>query len=1074
MYGVVMACSLYAQQRTITGKVTSGDDGSTLPGVNILVKGTTNGTVTDANGTYSLSAPSSAAILTFSFIGLATVDVPIGDRTVVDVAMTSDITQLSEVVVTSVGIQRESRTLGYSVATIKSDALNQGRVTNIAAGLSGKVAGLQINQTDNGVNSAPRIVLRGNRSFLGDNQALIVVDGVQVSSTYLNSLNPNDTESITVLKGSNAAALYGSQAANGVLVINTKLGKKNSTPEITFSTTTQIEQVAFLPKLQTRFGLNGGEGPGADVFNLDPNFPGQYVAYENQSYGPEFNGQIVQLGRPVKINGKDTTLYTTYSAKYDDHLKFWNTGVTTQNDISFSTSTDKSSFFVSFQDVAKKGVVPSDQLRKDVFRFNGSTEHGIVKIGYRINYTLTNSDVNYTPNGALALANGFPNIGSQGPINNGSVYNDWINTGMNVPLTQLKDWRSDKSFGSFNTYFNDFTNNPYWDIDNNRRATSQSDFLGTVELSIKPTSWLTLVSRVGLMNQSLQEDSRSGARIFDPAVVNHSKSQFVNGNIPAGIAQASTTNRRINADFLATVSKNITNDFSVTGIVGGNIFDDVNNGIYVATPTLLFLSPIVYNPASRTGNLLGGSATNIVRRQSVFADLTLSYKYLTVHGSFRNDWTSLLATNNQSFNYPEVDASFIFTEAIPALQNNKIISYGKLTASIGKTGSVNLNPYSLSNPFTTGVPFSGSAGNVANIAQGTSAISGNLAPEFTLAKEIGLEFGLFKNRIIVKPSYYETNTTNQTVSFGVSASTGYNRALINTGEMLNRGFELETTVTAITTSSGFKWNIAANYTDLITNTPLSIYTSPTGDVLNQINIVSNTGAASNTFAIVGEQYGVLKVTDWVRDPEGRVVVDGVTGLPSRDPNIKNLGQTNPKYRLGITNSFTYKSWSLNVLMDYRSGNQIFNAVGATIEFGGIGYNSAQAGRQRFVYPNSVIKQADGSYTPNTNVTVNDGNYNFWQSTYNNVASNYVVSAAFWKLREINLGYELPKSLLDKTKFIKSARVSVSGRNLFMWRPESNQWTDPEFSTDNSNANGTTNGLQTPPTRQYGITLAFTF
>jgi TonB-linked SusC/RagA family outer membrane protein len=1082
-FSFVFALSAWAQDRVVSGKVTSPENGGeALPGVNVVLKGTTNGTVTDVSGLYKLTVPATGGTLVFSFIGHETQEIAVGDRTTVDVTMATDTKVFDEVVVTTQGIQREAKTLGYSVATVKGDLINQAKVTNLAAALSAKVSGLQINQVNNGVNGGVRVVLRGNRSFLGNNQALIVLDGVQVSSDYLNTLNPNDVESVTVLKGANAAALYGSSASNGVLVITTKVGKTGP-PELTFSSTTQLNKVAFIPKLQNTFGQNGGEGPGADVFNLNYNFPyGQYVAYENQNYGPQFNGSLVQLGRPLQhpvlVNGVLTDRQMVPYQASSDHLKFFNTGVTTQNDISFSAGDATSHYYISVQDVATSGVLPKDKYRRDAIRFNGDKQYGIFNIAYKIGYTLQHTDVNFSPGGA---PNGLSGVG---PADNGAIGNSvywlWMNTAQNVDLTKYKDWKNN-IWASNTGWYDDFYSNPYFSIDNNRRVTNQTAISGNLQGSVQATKWLSLVARLGYTDNTLQQTENTGPVVYDLTLANpnrYSVSQSVptGGVIPGTTSLTYTSDKRINTDVLATATHKFGQDLTVRAIAGNNVFDDLANASNINAASLVYSDPQIYNVAYRNGNLGGSTAISRQRRISYYGDASVTWKYLTVHGSYRNDATSLLSQTARSFSYPEIDASFIFTDAIPGLKDNQFLNFGKITGSIAKVGNVSLNPYQLNTTINAGTPYSlPGAGSVPVFYLGGNVVSQSLKPEFTLSKEVTLELGLWDEKINFKTAYYQTNTTNQTVPFQVSSATGYSQALINTGEMLNKGLEFDFAITPVSTSSGFIWKVGANFTEVITNKPLSIYTSPSKDVLTSINVSDNQGNATNSYAIVGQQYPQLKTTDWKRDPQGRVIVDAVTGLPSRNPTLINAGQTNPKHRLGLSTMLSYKGFNLNILVDYRSGNVIFNNLGQNIEFGGIGYQSALAGRQRFVYPNSSVVNSDGTtYHANTNVTVNEGNYNFWQSVYNTVGTPYVTSAAFWKLREVNFGYTFPKSMLSTFKFVKNLRVSLVGRNLLMWRPKSNLWTDPEFATDTSNANGTTTTGQLPPARTYGANLTVTF
>jgi TonB-linked SusC/RagA family outer membrane protein len=1042
LLAVVAAGGAYAQTRTLSGLI-KDERGEPMPGASVVLKGTTRGTITDIDGKFSLPVDGKNPIITISGVGYKTTDIEVGNASILnDLAMEPSATALNEVIVTAAGIERSARSTGYSVQSVKTEVLNQAKTISLAAGLSGKVSGLQINQVDNGINGGVRVVLRGNRSLLGNNQALIVLDGVIVPSDYLNSLNPNDVENVTVLKGANAAALYGSQAANGVLIISTKQGTVGK-PEVTFSSTVQAEQIAFTPKLQNRFGLYGGESSGDGVFyDVDPNFSSPYVSYENQSYGPEFNGKTVQLGRKLA----DGTIQTVpYTALPNEKSNFFNKGITLQNDISLSAADKTSSYYIGVQDVNRTSIMPGDQSHKDVIRINGTKTYGIFKIGFGFNYNLTTKD--YTSSA-------------------GNVYFDVFNTAQFVPLTKYKDWQNDK-FSTYSNYFNDFFNNPYYTIYNNRATSTEQPISGKVEMSIQPTKWFNLLARVGLTDNTYRRKTNNNAVIVDP---NSNPDRYINasGNSRAATANREEFSKSLVGDLLATFDQNISKDINARLILGGNIQDKSFLRSEVSSTNLL--DPSVFNTDYRYGNLAGFTFSNQERRLGAFADLSLGYKnFLFAHGSLRNDWVSLLAADNRSFLYPEADIALVFTDAFPVLKN-KIISYGKIAVSVAQVGNVSLDPYQINSTFGASVPFTKGSTDIIGLFQGGSIVANGLKPEFTLSRELNLDMGFFDSRANVKFAYFQTNTTNQTVPVQISRSTGFVSALVNTGEVLNKGYEIDLNATPILNTSGLKWTVGINYTHTITNTPLSIY----GTALNELNVLDANKLPTNSWAIVGQEYPSIKTTDWLRDPQGHVIVDAVSGLPSRDPNPKVFGQANPIDRLGLNTSITYAGLTLAVTVEYRGGGYIYNALGQDIEFGGIGYQSAQAGRQRFVFPNSVIAKADGTYVPNTNVTTNNGNYDFWQGLYNTVGGNYVTSSDFWKVREIALNYSLPTAWIQKTGFVKRASIGVNGRNLFIFRPESNQWTDPEFANDNSNATGTTSRNQIPPSRVFGGNLTIIF
>ena len=1042
LLAIVAVGGAYAQTRTLSGLI-KDERGEPMPGASVILKGTTRGTITDIDGKFSLSVDGKNPVITISGVGYKTTDIEVGNAsTLNELAMEPSATALNEVIVTAAGIERSARSTGYSVQSVKTEAINQARTISLATGLSGKVSGLQINQVDNGINGGVRVVLRGNRSFLGENQALVVLDGIIVPSEYLTTLNPNDVDNVTVLKGANAAALYGSQAANGVLIISTKQGSSGK-PEVTYSLTAQTETLAFLPRLQNRFGLYGGETSGDGVsYDVDPNFSAPYVSYENQSYGPAFNGKNVQLGRALADGSIQTV---PYSALPNEKNNFFNNGAIIQNDISLSAGDKTSSYYIAVQDVFRSAIMPGDESRKDVIRLNGTKTYGIFKVGFSMNYNLTTKDYTTNP---------------------GAVYDNVFNTAQHVPLTKYKNFKTDP-FSKYENYFNDFFQNPYFTIDNNRSKSTAQPISGKIEMSIQPTKWFNLLGRVGLTDRSFRVRSTTGAITVNPI---SNPDRYINqqGNSRAAVNDFNQSDRRIIGDLLATFDQNLSHDITARFILGGNIqdkkfeFSDVNSSN--------LLDPSVFNTAYRYGNLNGSTGYTQERRLGAFGDLSLGYKnYLFLHGSLRNDWVSLLAVDNRSFLYPEADIALVFTDAIPALKN-KFLSYGKIAISVAQVGNVSLDPYQINSVFGASVPFTKGTTDIIGLYQGSSIVATGLKPEFTLSRELNLDLGFFDSRANLKFAYYQTNTTNQTVPVQISRSTGFNTALVNTGEMLNKGFEIDLNTTPVLMSNSLKWTVGINFTDVITNTPLSVY----GTALKELNVLDANRNATNSWAIVGQEYPVIKTTDWVRDPQGHVIVDAVTGNPSRDANQKIYGQANPKYRLGLNSSLSYKGLTLSVTAEYRAGGYIYNQLGQNIEFGGIGYQSAQAGRQRFVFPNSVIAKSDGTYVPNTNITLNDGNYNFWQGLYNTVGGNYVTSSDFWKIREIALNYQLPSRWMQNSGFIKRASIGVNGRNLFMWRPASNQWTDPEFSIDNGNANGVTTESQPPPARIFGANLTITF
>lgn len=1043
-FSLCFVLTAVAQERVISGKVTSKEDGASSPGVNVVVKGTTLGTVTDADGNYTLSVPSGARTLTFTFIGYKTVDVEIGSQTTVSVSLETDITQLNEVVVSGLGWQAETRTLGYSVANVKSEMLNQAKALNVFTGLSGKVAGLQIRTTGNGINPSTRVTLRGNRSLTGNNQALVVLDGIIVPSNTLNSINNNDIENVTILKGASAAAIYGSDAANGVLLITLKKGT-GKTPEITFSNTTQLESVSYLPSFQT------GWGAGTNAYSRG------YIPYENQSYGPAFDGSTVDLGR----TREDGTIQKgVYSAKPDAKRDIWDTGVTQQNYLSFSAGDDDSRFDMSLQNVSQTGVVPGDKYTRTGGRFAGSQKVGKFQGSFSALYNATQTDQNanfgLNNNGST-----FTNVGGNG------FYFDVVNTAANIDLASYRNWRNFKNAdGSLNdanpnNYFNDYYANPWVGLDAYRAKSTGSEFTGNAQISFKATDWLNLTYRAGLTSNS--SFGKATSEVFNYRDYAAKNIYIARANVPGYTGDNSFNQRRIQSDFFASFNKTFSK-LDVQLILGTQVTDDLTKGVNVASTNLVV--PGVYNVSNRTGEPIASEVNFNTRKFGIFTDFSVTYNnFVTLHFAGRNDQTSLLAKGNNTYFYPAVDMAFVVTDAFPALGKGRILNFAKLTAGYARVGQVTVLPYSLEPVFNQGggFPYGGRAG----FSIGNTLPDGNLKPEFTTNLEFSGDFKLWENKIGLNVTYYKQNSTNQTVNIATSSATGYTGATINAGEIENSGLEVEIDAKLIKTTNGFEFGANLNYANRSTLV-VSLYQG-----LDELNL------GNNIFAAVGQQYPIVKVDAYKKDNQGRVIVDAKTGYPlNNTTGLVNGGQTEPKHVFGISPYLKYKGLRLDITAEYRTGNVIWNNIGETMTFTGVSKISDSYGRERFVYPNSVIEtvNSDGSstYTPNTSVAVEDGGLGFWDNHFDDVSQNFVTSAAFWKVREVSLSYTLPKSLLAKTKVLKRASVSLVGRNLLMFLPSSNLYTDPEFNLGTGNSVGVNSISITPPTRTYGINVDLTF
>ena len=999
----------FAQTKQITGTVTDGS-GVPLPGVNIVVQGTTTGTQTDFDGNYAIDTQTGSTLV-FSYVGFGEVLKIVGSSSKINVTLEAG-ESLDEVIVTALNIERKPRELGYTVTTIDSEKLNQSKAANAASALTGKVAGLQINTVSNGVNPNTRVVLRGNRSITGNNQALIVIDGFPASRNALDLLNPDDIANINVLKGANAAALYGSQASNGALIVTTASGGDTGGKlQVGFSSSASFENVQYMPERQERFG------PGYD---LDT-----YVSIENTSWGPAYDGSIRQVG-PTLADG--SFLELPYSPIKNNTLNFWNTGTSLQNNVSVGGGDKVSSFYISAYDQKNTGITPDDEFHKNNFRLKGRREYNGFEISGNVSYTITKQNTT-----------------------TGDVYNNLLNVPANIPLTDLSDWRNNK-FAAPNGYFSGYYENPYFSIDNQRATANVENFLGLLQASYKFNDMFSMTYRAGLETFTGFGKSYSNAVDYTDAYDRPSDS-------PASVSDYENFTRRINSDLLLTFRKDLNKDLNLKVILGHNIKDNLSKNINVNASPLVI--PDLNNVSNRQGELQGGESNFRDRLTAVYGDLTLGFKnYLFLNATARNDWSSTLSKDNRSFFYPSAGLSFVPTDAIPGLKSD-FLNYLKIAGSIAKVGS-STAPYRLQDVFNVGAGFP--YGSQAGFTDSNTANDPDLNPEFTTSADISLNVGLFGNRVLFDATYYNSTTTDQITPVAISTATGKSNATINAGELFNQGVELELNTTPVF-NDNFRWDIGVNFTWQDSEVKELF-----GD-LNQIELGGYAGSAY-VYAVKGEAYPSLQTTFYERDPQGRIVVDATTGNPIRGNGLKTQGQTVPKYLVGLNTNLKYKNFRLAATFDYRTGHVFYNRIANTMTFTGGNTVTAQYDRLPFVVPNSVIETSEGVFTPNTDITTSDGGFDYFFSQYNAVQENYVTDATFLKLRELSLGYSLPTSFVKKAG-LEYVELGLVGRNLLTWLPKENVWTDPEFNFTEGNAIGIVS-YQTPPTRYYGLNLNVKF
>lgn len=1035
---LLLACLLVAsiglvnaQTKTVTGTVVSAEDGQPIIGASVVVKGTTTGTATNADGRFSFSVPTEAKTLTISYLGMKPVDVGVGTNLMIK--MQSDEKVLDEIVVTALGIERQKRDLGYSTVSIKNEELTQAKTVTVATGLQGKVSGLNIASLNSGVFDDVKINLRGIRSLTGNNNPMLLLDGVPVGLGLINSINPNDVESVNVLKGTSAAAIYGPDARNGVIVVTTKAGSKDSKPTVTFSHSTQVSKIALFPKFQTSFGSGGYGG---------------YIPYENWSWGPAFDGSEVDLGEELEDGSIQKV---TYSPIKNNRQNFFNTGLTTQNDLSYSAK----NFYLSIQDANIKGVVPDDVNRRTGVRLNASQTYKKFTATFNTNYIQSNFDV--FDNNAMGDYYAANNVGL-----NGGLMNLIFSTPANVPLTSYKDFESNK-FATYNNYFNRYGINPYIALDTWRERGKDQNLISSLDLKLELFKWLDLNYRAAMTYNGYESQSTSKR-----LVVSEYGSHRGIDNVPQTISNGVSISNRLSSEFFVNYHQTF-GDFKLNALAGTYVRDVTVRNAGVSASNLVIDG--LFNVSARPGELGGYSNSSHTRMFSLYGNLNLNYRgFANLEVTGRNDKTSVLALNNNSFFYPGVSGSLVLTDAIPSLKTDAM-NFLKLRASWNKTGNADISPYLLSATFSqgSGFPFNGLPGYTAN----NTSYDKNLKPEFINSKEFGFEAGFLRNRINLDFTYYDQDNTNQIVSVAVPRSTGYSFAFVNAASFRNYGFETQIKVTPLIQLGDVNININANYS-YNNSEILSIYQD-----LSELAIGGYVMATNQ--AVIGQPAYIFNAKDYKRNDQGKVIVDGVTGMPIVDEINKKFGKTAPSHIIGLNPSLQWKGLGVSAVFEFKGGHYAFNFIGNEMAWTGVSDITAINNRERFVIPNSVYEDPahPGTYIENTNVTVSDAQDFFTSDNYRGVASNFITSAAAWRFRELAITYDLPKSIISKQNIVQGVTVGLTGRNLALWLPKTNVYGDPDFRGNNDfltggNIAGITNATVNPPTRTLGGTISVKF
>jgi TonB-linked SusC/RagA family outer membrane protein len=1029
-----------SQTKQFTGRVLS-KDGSPIADASVRIEGSKVGTATNARGEFKINAKP-GTVLTITAIAFSPEHITLADgRDSYTISLSESAKFMDEVVVSAGGLKSRVKEQGYAATVVSAEALTNTAPVDVTSSLAGKVAGLQISDVGGGVNPSYRVVLRGQRSLLGNNQALIVLDNVVVPNEVLGSLNPDDIQNIEVLNGASAVALYGSEASNGALIVTTKKGKKG-VPQVRLANTSTLQEISSYPKLQKEFG-GGGNG-----YGVNPDGSPVFSPIENQSYGPKFNGALVQLGAPLENGDQQMVPY----AANNDRSEFWNKSYTNQTDFSVSSGNDNSTLFLSGQYANITGVMPGDKYNRATLRLNGTRKvTDQISAQYSLGWTQNRYDIT---------------------TNTQDIYNNLLNIPANVPITSYKNWETNE-FGNPNGFENPWYQNPYFEAANNRALARQDFLIGNVQLDWNPITGLNFTGRIGMTTQNQSSIAHTGKFTYTPYAITASSGS--KSNIPGGVTANSQYYTRLESDIYATYKKDVGKlNFNLTA--GGSLRQN-NSETNTGSVTGL-VTPGLYNLSNSPNLPTASDSTFESRLLGAYGNFKVGFdNYLFLEATGRNDWVSILNPPHNHFFYPSVSLSFVASDAIRALKDIRNLDYLKARVSWSKVGQVNLGAdpnsitfgaYRLQPTYgqANGYPYNG----VAGYTVGNQLVQPSLLPEITKEYEGGIDFGLFKSRVTGSITYYSTHTTSQTVPASISSASGYTSYLLNSGEVSNQGIESHLSVTTYQTKD-WTVTVSANYSHY-NNKVVSI--NPALPTL----AIASYGDGSGSYAVPGYQFPVIMGTDYQRY-QGHVIVDAITGLPEVNQSLQVLGSALIKDQVGLDLSVRWKHLTIYTLFEYRGGNKIYNAGGPTYDWSGTSIRTVAFNRQRFVYPNSVIDEGNGKYVKNTTDVIQNGNGNdgFWTDQTENmgVTSNYITSGSFWKLRQLSISYAFPASAWGNNKVIKGITISAQGRNLFEWLPKSNIYTDPEYSDAGSASNGIgLTNLQSPPSRYVGGTLSFTF
>ena len=1053
---LAMAGMAFAQ-RTVVGTVT-GDDGEALVGASVAVKGAAAGARTDLNGKFSVEVPAGSSVLVFTYTGYTTQEVTLGASNVVNVVLASGV-QLEEAVVTALGISRNKSDVVYANQTVNSTDLNSVTNKSVLNALQGKVAGVKIGSASGAVGASTRIVLRGETSLTQGNNALIVVDGVPINNNsasggggtgktgdrdnYVdfgnrgNDINPDDVESVTVLKGPAATTLYGSRGGSGVILITTKKGKKGDKANISISSSYSAEEAYLLYQPQEKFGSGyktcNGCGGGIDIF-----------MGENFSWGAPLDGQLIPwTGQPADAagnliplnNGKIEQLVRPYSAVKNNLQNFFDTGSTLRNSIAIDGGTDKFTYYLSYTNFDNQGIVHNTDLNKHNLLLNvGSQFSSKLRSDFSLNYSKLNQ--------RGATEGGYPFGYSSGT----PALAFLTQTPPNIPINELRDYNS--PYQDFKGFYGQYSINPFYILDKQDVRNTVDNIVSNVSLTFTPIEYLSITGRVST-NFFTSNVTEKGPKFFYERALSWSDGDLSDFESPRNSfslgSYKESTARSIDMvyDAFASYARPLNDDFKMTATLGYNSLDRSARTVSGTTVGGLVI-PEFYDFTNSAQSPRSAAVSSRYRLMGVYANASLGFRnWLFGEYSAREDLSSTLPKGKRGFFYQGGGLSVVPTnlESFSAGPLNFL----KIRAGLGSAGKdaplyrldsyYGLNPLllDLGDDYQIRFPFDGVPG-----AQRLNLIGNpDLKPELSITSEAGVDLGFFDSRIELEYTYYNINSKNQIVDVNIPWSSGYSVIPLNIGRMVNKGHELALRLNPVR-AKNVNWKLYGSWSKN-NNIVKEIIKNAAGTPPDELNVYNGlvhfSGHGSlNLIAAEGQPFGTFKGTDFVYDGQGHVVVDA-NGNPKQSQDLQYLGNYQPDFLASLGTEVTvFKRFSVRALLDGRKGGLFYSGTKLSTEFNGTASTTLLHNRESFVLENSVVEDGNGGYTANTKPT---NAYLYFKAL---PASAYLLDASYLKLREVAVSYTIPGGT---TGVFKNITIGVFAKNLKYWVAKENTFADPE-------------------------------